>query len=394
MQIQPVNKKVAILAERTMTKALFFLAVVAVLIATLEPFNPFSRNGVTWLQGTKGLKFQNAGLVISNEALAPAETEGPESFAVELLLRPATTKSVSTNTILAFDTPTPSTELLLRQWTDGLAISHEEATEHDGTKTTEVYVAHVFRLDRLVLVTISSGPDGTMVYLDGQPRQLFPHFRISRKDLSGKIVLGTSPMAYHPWVGELRGFAIYSKAMTPADVLRHDKEWNKPNAPPDLEGAIAHYSFSEPAGHEVRNDIASAPNLEIPVRFTVPHKGLLLSPAQERKVNSRYAFDVLTNIAGFVPLGLIGCAYFSWTRGRWEAVLFTTITCGILSLVIEVLQYYIPSRASGITDVITNTLGAALGGMLVLQGTVRRAMERLKLIRRAQPLCMVTTAKP
>lgn len=376
-----------------MTKALFFLAVVAVLIATLEPFNPFPRNGVTWLQGTKGIKFQNAGLVVSNETLTPVETDGPESYTLELLLRPATTKSVYTNTILAFDAPTPSTELLMRQWTDGLAISHEEAVEQDGTKAAEVYLPHVFRLGTLVLVTISSGPDGTMVYLDGQLRQLFPRFRILRKDLSGKIVLGTSPVAYHPWVGELSGLAIYSKQMRPGDVLRHYKEWNHPSALPDLEGAIARYSFVEAARHEVRNDVPSGPNLEIPARFRVPHKGLLLSPAQERKVNRTYAFDVLTNIAGFVPLGLIGCAYFSWTRSRWKAILLTTAACGILSFAIEVLQYYIPSRGSGITDVITNTLGAALGAMLLHQGTVRRALEYLRLIHTRQPLCSAATAK-
>src|SRR5437588_10523215 len=98
--------------------------------------------------------------------------------------------------------------------------------------------------------------------------------------------------------------------------------------------------------------------------------------------NSTYVTDLLTNIAGFAPLGLIGSAYLSWTRSRWKAIVFATVACGMLSFVIEVLQYYIPRRGSGMTDIITNTLGAALGAMLVEAGAVRRALAHLKFVPR------------
>jgi VanZ family protein len=189
------------------------------------------------------------------------------------------------------------------------------------------------------------------------------------------------PVTYAPWPGELRGFAIYSKELTPADALRHYKEWTDPSGPPDLDGAIARYAFAEAAGREVRNDVASGPHLEIPAIFSVPHKALLRSAAKDFKANWKYTKDVLMNIAGFVPLGLIVCAYLGWTRSRWKAILITTITCGILSFVIEVLQYYIPRRDSGATDIITNTMGAALGAALTQAGAVRHALEQMKLIR-------------
>jgi len=118
------------------------------------------------------------------------------------------------------------------------------------------------------------------------------------------------------------------------------------------------------------------------VTFSVPHKDMLQSAAKEFRANSTYVTDLLTNIAGFVPLGLIGSAYLSWTRSRWKAIVFATVACGMLSFVIEVLQYYIPRRGSGMTDIITNTLGAALGAMLLQVGAVRRALEHLKLIPR------------
>lgn len=376
-----MNEQFAVLGERKRTKAFCVVAVVAVLIATLWPFNPFPRNGVTWLQGISGLKFERAGLAVSNGPLKPL-TQGTESYTLELLLRPASTKSAYT--ILAFYTPTRPAQLLVRQWTDGLLVTHDAAVERDRTKTIKFDVDHVFRPGRLVLVTISSGPNRTAVYLDGQPADSFPRFKISQSELSGEIVLGTSPVTYQPWQGELRGLAIYSKELTRADALRHYKEWTDPSGPPDLDGALARYTFAEVAGREVRNEVASGPNLEIPANFSVPHKGLLRSAAKEFKANWMYAIDVLMNIAGFVPLGLIVCAYLAWTRSPWKAILITIVACGILSFVIEVLQYYIPRRGSGTTDIITNTLGAALGAALSQAGAVRPTLEKMKLIRRVQ----------
>jgi VanZ family protein len=364
--------------ERRRTKLLCIAAVIAILIATLWPFNPFVQNGVTWLQGTRGLKFENAGLVISNAPLKPPETHSMHSYSLELLVRPASWKS---GTILGFYNASRPKQLLLVQYGEDLLVTHDEAIQSDITRTSKFDVDHAFRPGKLVLMTISSGSNGTAVYLDGKPADSFPEFRISRGELSGEIILGTSPTTSEPWAGEFRGLAIYSKELTPLQALLHYKEWIDPSGPPDLDGAIARYPFAEAAGQQVRDEVPSGPYLEIPATFSVPHKKLLRSPAEEFKANWKYVKDLLMNIAGFVPLGLILCAYFGWTRSRWKAIFISTIACGILSFVIELLQYYIPGRFSGMTDIITNTLGAALGGVLVETSAVRRVLKRMNLIR-------------
>jgi glycopeptide antibiotics resistance protein len=122
----------------------------------------------------------------------------------------------------------------------------------------------------------------------------------------------------------------------------------------------------------------------MPATFSVPHKALLQSAAKEFRANWKYARNVLGNIAGFVPLGLIVCVCLLWTRSRWKAILLTTIACGVLSFVIEVLQYYIPPRGSGMTDIMTNTLGAALGAALTQTGAVRHILKQMKLISSVQ----------
>ena len=377
--VEDVYIREQFMTAKRRTRVLCVVAVIAVLMATLWPFNPFPRNGVTWLPGTSGLKFQEPAVVFSNGPLKPLKAESAESYTLELLLQPATARS--SHTILAFYTSARPRRLLIRQWRDGLLVTHNAAVESDKSGTIKFDVDHVFHPGRLVFVTISSGSHGTTVYLDGHPAQSFPGFKISGSEPLGEIVLGTSPVSYHPWSGEVRGLAIYAKEFAPTDVILHYKQWNDPSGrPPDLTGAIARYSFSEAAGHNVHNEVASEPDLEIPATFSVPHKILLQSAVSEFSADRKYMYDVLTNIAGFVPLGLIVCAYFAWTRSRGRAILLSIVACGMLSFLIEILQYYIPRRGSGTTDIITNTLGAALGGVLLQTRAIRRLLEELKLI--------------
>ena len=353
-------------------------ACIAALLATLWPCNPFTRNGVSWLQGNRGLKFEFPGLIVSKEYLKPEEIQATESYSLELLVRPANRKS---GTILAFYNDTHPTQLLVGQDGERLLVTDDNGIQSDRTRTIKFHSDHILRPGRLVLVTITSGLNGTTLYLDGKAEGSFPLIKFSGSELSGQIVLGTSPSMYEPWAGELRGLAIFSKELSPRESLQHYREWTKPGSAHDLDRAIVHYAFAEGVGREIRDDVPSGPNLEVPAIFSVPHKAFLCSAKKEFKANWTYAKDVVVNIAGFIPLGLIACAYLSWIKNRWKAILTAALACGLLSFVIEVLQYYIPQRFSGTTDIITNTLGAAVGAAIMQAGVVRRTFKELKLIR-------------
>jgi VanZ family protein len=219
-----------------------------------------------------------------------------------------------------------------------------------------------------------------VVYRDGTHVQSFPKFTISTSELLGQIVLGTSAVDYLPWLGEIHGLAIYSKELSPAEVSSHYVNWTagQPIQQSGEDAAIARYRFSERAGSEIHNDVQAGPKLQIPASFSVPHKPMLKSARKEFDPNRLYFNDVLVNIAGFIPLGIILCVYFSLTHPRFQAVLLATLVGALLSLVIEVLQAYIPSRGSGTTDIITNTTGALIGAALTGPHLVRTILRTTK----------------
>lgn len=358
------------------------LAVLAVLGATLWPFNPFPRNGVVWLQDTPGLTFEKDGVVLGSASLAPPENDA-KSYTLELLLQPASV--IGSQTILVFYRPHASRELRLRRYLDGLVVTHDDRVYNDSTRSITFFVGQVFRAGQIVQVTVSSGSGGTVVYIDGQIADRIPSFTITRNDLSGEIILGSSPVSHNSWRGEVCGLAIYSKELMPAEALQHFKDWTAKSANRDLLDALALYDFDARTGHEVQNKSGSGLNLEIPETYSVPHKEFLRSPASEFKLSWEYANDVLMNIAGFIPLGVIVCAYFQWSASKRKSVLVTTLVCGLLSLVIEILQYYIPRRGSGMTDILTNSLGALIGAMLVQARVIRRLLELMKLVPETRP---------
>jgi len=369
------------LFEKKRIGILCVVAIIAVLCGTLWPFNPWPANRVTWLPDGKGLQFGRDGVVFSTEPLPAAQgSSAGKPCSLELLLRPGSV--VVSDTILGFYLPDNSPHLLVRQWSDGLLVTHDSANAAGKIKHTKFDVDHAFRTGKLLLLTITSGPNGTTVYRSDARPQSFPKFSISPSELSGQIVLGTSPVDYRPWLGEIRGLAIYSKELTPAEVSQHYVDWTAahPVSPPDEDGAVARYTFSEGAGGEIHNDVAAGPSLRIPASFTVPHKAMLTSAVKEFEPNRLYVEDVIANIVGFIPLGMILGVYFAFGHSRSRTILYATLVGGFLSFIIEVLQAFIPRRVSGTTDIITNTLGALIGAVVARPDWVRTLLRAFRLL--------------
>ena len=328
-------------------------------VATLYPFQLAPANNV---QGSASgwIYFGRGGIAFTSDPLTLTSPDGT-GCAVELFVRAR--RSDSEGTILGVYSPGNPKQFVVRQWHDGLLVNHDRVGP-GGFNRQKFDLGRAFPMGQPSLVTISSGPKGTVVYLNGQEAHTFPHFFIPRQELSGRFVFGNSATDFSPWIGELRGIALYAKELTPAEASQHYDEWTSPGSTPDLNGAVARYDFSKFHDSEIPNEVSGAPNLEVPKIFSVPDKVMLKSPVQEYRDDGAFGRDFLVNVIGFIPLGFLLCGYWTLTGNPRFAFVSAVLSCALFSLLIEVVQAFIPMRGSGWTDVISNTLGGLVGAVL------------------------------
>jgi hypothetical protein len=349
-----------------------------ILVAGLWPFHQ-PKNGVTWLQGANGVRLGRHGTLITPGILNSSSKD--EAWSLEIWLQPS--KTDTSSTLLAFYRPENPEPFSLRQdYTDlVLQASHPDA-QH---RTKNYYVENAFREGRQKFITIASGRHGTVVYLDGILAKTYPQLQLPGRTLSARLVVGTSPIQNDSWTGSFRGLAIYGQELSAAQVVRHYQEWTTLGRPDLADGAHVDtlYLFNEHTGNVVHNLGRSGIELHIPEKYMILNEKFLEPPWREFSLRWGYWKDALINIGGFIPFGFFFFALLSLVRPISRPALVTVLLGATVSLTIEVLQSYLPTRDSGMTDLITNTLGTGLGVMLhdckLIQRLVAKVFLRVAL---------------
>lgn len=357
-----MNNKDTNVYER-IVKALCLSILCGILIAGLWPFHVYN-NDVNWLENENGLHFGGYGSIVSTGVFSANPAKGGLSCSLEMWL--ATDDIDQSNTVLAFDSsPDPTEPFSVAQDHGDLLIKHPVIDEQGNVRRQILKIAGAFRKGVPTVVTITAGQRGTIVYVDAVPAKVSPRSAMSSKDLTGRLIVANST-TNDSWSGRFFGLAIYHRQLTPAEVAKHYETWTK-NQGPDMANSMAPaalYLFNERNGAVVHNQIDPAPDLTIPMRYQVLHPQLLQPAWREYRLGWpgwSYWKDVAINIAGFIPAGFCFLTYFSSVR-RIKRPAATVLLLGfLLSLAIETSQRFLPTRDSDMTDVITNTLGTAIG---------------------------------
>ncbi len=342
------------------TAGIVCLCVLAIILtAGLWPFHVPS-NQVKWLESGNGLGFGRHGSVVSSTAFGGGDAAGA-SGTLEIWLEPSSSESSST--ILSFDESAhPGVPFSLHQEGDALGIRRNNVDQEGISRTALFYVRGVFEERKPIFVTIALGSREVFVYINGALKIVFPHSE-AWNDLTGRLVLANSPTINNSWSGKIFGLAIYRQRLTGSQIVTDYTRWiGRQTLVEAKEGsASALYLFDEHGGAVVHNGLGPGEDLAIPKRYFILHPGFMRTPWKEYHSSWSYWQDIGVNIAGFVPFGLCVFAYFSLT-GAIKHPGATTVAVGLLtSLTIEVLQAFLPTRTSGMTDLITNTLGTAIG---------------------------------
>ena len=345
---------------RRVLASLCGLVLCGILIAGLWPFHA-PRNNVSWLTEGNGLALGPHGSMVSRGEFEASESDADSACSIELWLRPALV--AGSGTIFAFYQPSNfKVSVALRQSLSDLLI---EVDRQNGGHS-HVYLPRILLSRTPQFITITSGTQGTVAYVNGREFERFRSYRLREADLTGQLLVGNAPTGTQEWSGQLLALAVYRQELTPQEILRHYENWTTHQVSGLAEGghAVAVYPFSEGAGAVAHNQIDRATDLLIPKKFFVVHERFLTRPWHEYYPGWSYWKDVAINIFGFVPFGFFFCAYFHLVRTTSRAVLVTVMVGFVVSLTIEIVQAFLPTRDSGLTDVITNTFGTAAGAIL------------------------------
>jgi hypothetical protein len=331
-----------------------------ILTLGLWPFHS-PRNDVGWTGKEDGLHFGRHGVVVSSGSFASmASRSGPEG-SLEIWLQP--NHSWGSGTFLAFYSPGKPPQLSLCQSLTDLLLKAAISGDRDHVTVARTYVDNVFRKPRAVFITITTGSGGTHVYVDGLLVAARPGFPLTGGEFTGRLVLGDSIGQTDSWSGRLLGLAIYRRQLTAKQVFDNYTSWEQNGSPQiaDAADSIALYLFNEHAGRVIKEKGGSDVDLYIAERYLVMDKIFLEPFWSEFNMSRSYWTAALKNIVGFIPFGFSFYAYLAMLLPGRRVGFITVILGTAVSFTIEILQAYLPTRESGTTDLITNTIGTWIG---------------------------------
>jgi Glycopeptide antibiotics resistance protein len=362
---------------------LVILSVVVIgitLTAGLWPFSFHKKNEVWWKPGQAGLYFGGTGMAISNGKFPGAAPEVASGSSIELWIEPGVTWDSST--ILSFYERGTVPRIQVRQSGDDLAFTSVRSLDETKKTKRSVFVDHAFRKGEKVFITLTSSGDALSIYINGVLKKSARNMKIQGSDFAGTMLVANAYDGNLSWTGTFRGLALYDRALQPKEINEDYDRWQHEG---DLMArkaqAYSLYLFNEQSGRRLRNSGRAGPDLVIPENYFIFEPGFLVPFWKEYRPSWEYAKDLAINVFGLVPIGCCFAALFAWLNGRKRSLLYTTMLGFCVSLTIEILQAFMPTRFSGTTDLITNTAGAALGGWLYLNGKSQAWFKRLGLVR-------------
>jgi hypothetical protein len=344
------------MARNHIAKSALFLMIVGILVAGLWPFDFKPTNDVkAVLHG--GLRTYGYGQILSSRPWRMGEPKG--QFSVELWFQPAAIGYGYDSSVLSLS-DAGAVNFAIGQSGRDLYAAVLSPNENGLAVLRKLWIDGACGASRPLFVTVASSDENATVYLDGHPSRSFS-LPVSAKTLSGTILLGHTPVGDQPWSGDLIGMSLYDRKLSAEEVTHHVDLWSeRQTSELNQDGAIGLYDFRSASVDSVRNLGRRGPDLVIPKKFHARDKSILGWPAIW---NRSSVVDAIVNVAGFMPLGFLWViASGELSRKSVRRVSITAVSiAAALSLSIELLQVYLPSRDSSLSDLLTNILGAAMG---------------------------------
>lgn len=314
------------------------------LYAGLRPFNFFSPNQVR--STNQGLRFGPRGIAYTPDMIRRPDAGG---FSIRLKLQFLTLPYGSVPRVMSLVDEHGTEVLYIGQWKNSLII---RVKTHPNPRAgiMEASTGYLFSVGQTSKITISSGPSSTRLFVNDslvrESAELAGLERILRDGVH--LVLANNPLGTQSWKGVIQSVSLFDTDM--ASQVGSDTE----PAP------ILLYTLARSSGNLVSDSAGSGTSLRIPDTFRGLNREFLV-PVWAIERSRSLAVDMVVNLVGFIPFGVLAFFFFRQSGGSTRAVLLGILGGVVVSLTIEVLQVYLPGRTSQMTDLILNSAGTVLG---------------------------------
>lgn len=338
----------------------------------LRPKDFTFTNGANWISERPGIRFSKYGIAYTDPFVESIKEGISElnGFSITIAFKPESFHEDGFNFILSIHNGKNCDQLLVGQWRSYIIVMNGD--DYSNRRKTPRVAANIFSpTPKITFLTVSTSKKGTKVYVSSQLAKTNSDLilKIPKGDKT-RLILGNSVYGKHSWNGEIYGLAFYDYPLNANEALFHSKRWHEDQNLSFAEKGkpAVLYLFDEKRGKKAFDRGEGKLHLEIPPRMHTLEKPILSPPWIGLKLNRNYFIDIIVNIIGFIPLGFIlSTTLFKFNvTSEKRVVLMTVASCFILSLTIEIIQAWMPSRSSSMLDLMSNTSGALIGVLIYL----------------------------
>ncbi len=327
------------------------------------------RNEVEWLAEDAGIEFGRHGIAFTDPVFTGARFSAEKGLTIELALEPRPSPAPGFRFIAVIHDGDDGSQLLVGQWRDTIIVMNGDDYSH-RRRMPRVSVEIDPLPDRPLLLTIASGAEGTSLFLDGKRRSRRAGMSLVVPGRNGgaRLILGNSVSGRAPWSGCIRGVAIYDKSLEGETIRAHHAAWRADGHFESFasDRPLLLVPFTRKEGRRAVDHSASKNDLFFRRETTLVSRTPFALGFGSEASRVSVAWDVVVNLLGFVPFGLLLAALLGRITTTGRAFTLSVVIGMALSFGIEFLQSWIPTRSSSLVDLVLNTTGTALGALLLL----------------------------
>jgi hypothetical protein len=348
---------------RRLAVDILFTAILAItLLFGIKPKGFRLFNKAHWIADpAPGLAFRRLSVAHSTQPLGPALAQA-SALTLEVLISTGWHSGRSMAWIAGIEGPA-GRDLWIGAWRHCLIVngcdraggrSHAGACRKKSSETRrrEQGASHTPHRDTSRL-TVTLSPRNTRIYIDGRLEREFAGRVVAPRDMAklGRLVLGSAPDGASPWIGAIHELAVFDTIAEP------DRDGGRRRPAP-----VVRYTF-ESKRRTVASQGAAAIDLHLPAIHLAIRPRFFNPPWRDFEFRKGYAVDMIVNLFGFIPFGLVA---FFWLRirhgmARSRALLSAALGGFAFSFGIELTQALMPTRSSQLIDLALNSGGALLG---------------------------------